>query len=223
VLTAGAQRLGLGLYPNLRAVIQAVEDEAGDLAANLVGVKEAGFQVLAGLSRSRDWAAVRPFEVAEVIRSLALIRQQVVVNAGHHIEDLSWLGQPERFGVTRHLLSLADSLVAVGRGDPVGVARLLEWVAEARTLAPGTPMHLVVNRNGRGPFKRGEVEEEIRRAADPATLAFVPADERVEQAAWAGVPVPRGPFTRAVDGLVQAAVPRVSPLAPTKQSIGARR
>jgi MinD-like ATPase involved in chromosome partitioning or flagellar assembly len=217
-----AQRMGLGLYPNLRAGIQAVEEGTGDLDRALVRVREGGFDAMAGLSRPRDWAAVRPFEVAEMIRSLALIRQQVVVNAGPCLEDLAWLGQPERFGIARHLVGLADSLVVVGRADPVGVKRLLEWLAEARTLSPGTPIHVVINFAGRGTFKRGEIEDEIRRAVPPATLAFVPADERVREAAWAGTPVARGPFTRAVDRLVQTAIPRVSPPARTKRPIEAR-
>lgn len=206
-----AQRLGLSLYPNLRSAVEAVEEGTEDLDRSLVAVPEGGFRVLPGLSRPRDWAGVRPLEVAGVIECLARTHQQVVLNVGHRLEDLAWLGEPERYGLSREAVRGADSIVGVVSAAPSGVTRLLEWALEVHSLAPGAPLHVVVNRAPRSPFKREELAEESSRALAPHSVSFLPRDGRVEQAAWDARPVVGGPFTKAVAHLAATAVPRLAP------------
>lgn len=72
-------------------------------------------------------------------------------------------------------------------------------------------MHVVFNRAPSGSFKQAELEEELRRAGTPASVRFVPADARVEVAAWeGGLPEP-GPFRKAVALLATAALPLLAP------------
>lgn len=209
-----AQRLGLPTYPNLRTAVDAVEHLAGTLAETLALVAGGPFWALPGLARAADWAQVRPTETVEVARQLARPGVQVLANVGHRLEDLLAGGSPSRYATTRALLAAADVLVGVGMATPVGVARLVEWVADVRALAPLTPVHLIINRAPAGGFKRAEVEAELRRNLTPASLHFAAADPRVDAASWAAELVAAGPFRRGVEALADAAVPAaVAPLA----------
>jgi MinD-like ATPase involved in chromosome partitioning or flagellar assembly len=202
-----AQRLGLPVWPNIRAAVDAFHEAPERLPWTLTPHPAGGFEVLCGLSNPADWSMLRPAEVVGVCRDLAALRHHVVVNVGPGVEDLGWLGEPERFGVTRALLAEADVLVGVSVPTPVGVARLLAWISEVRSLTDGRPAHLVLNRAPAGRFRRAEVEEELRRAGSPASVTFLPEDPRVGTAAWEGrLPEP-GPFRRAVASLAEAALP----------------
>ncbi len=149
---------------------------------------------------------MRPQEAAEVVGELRRLRDHVIVNVGAHTEDLARYGGADRYGVTREVLGGADSLVGVGVATPVGVARLVSWIADVVLLAPGRPVHLVVNKAPASRFVRGEVEAEILRNFAPASLTVLPLDPAVEKAAWRGELVAPGPFTRAVEGLADTAL-----------------
>jgi len=139
---------------------------------------------------------------------LRRLRDHVVVNVGALTEDLARQGAADRYGVTREVLAAADAIVGVGVATPVGIARLVAWIADVVAIAPGRPVHLAVNKVSPSRFVRGEVEGEILRSFAPASLHFVPFDEAVETAAWSGALVAPGPFTKAVDALAAAALPR---------------
>jgi hypothetical protein len=68
----------------------------------------------------------------------------------------------------------------------------------------------VVNKAPASRFVRGEVEAEILRNYAPASLTVLPLDSAVEKAAWRGELVAPGPFTRAVEGLADAALARAA-------------
>ncbi|MBW3579130.1 MAG: hypothetical protein KY462_15630 [Actinobacteria bacterium] len=202
-----AQRLGLPLHPNLRTAVDAVEQRVGRLIDALTAESDAGLEVLCGLANPRDWSELRADEVVEVMRALAGFRDPVVVNIGHAIEDLTGFGASPRFGVSRALLGVADALVGVGAPTPVGIARLIEWIAEVRAVAPKTSLAVAINRAPTGRFKCGELEEEICRTVDTQTLVFLPEDRRVHDAAWNGSLVAVGPWTKAVTVLVDHVLP----------------
>lgn len=200
-----APRLGLPVEPSLRTAVDAVEHGLGDLDASLLPGPDGCFAVVAGLPSVTAWSQVRPGEVLDVLRTLAR-RFRVVADTGSRLEDVG-AGGRARYGITRAVLAGAGSLVGVGAAGPVGVVRLLDWVAEVRLLAPEVPLHLVLNRAPREPFKRAELEHEVVLAARPLTLDLLPHDRRVEAASWSGGLAAPGPFTRAVDRLAAAAVP----------------
>lgn len=214
-----AGRLGLPIEPNLRSAVDAVEFGLGSLRDAVRLVPGGGFHVVAGLPNPASWSQVRPGEVVRVARELARAHGHVIVDVAAPIEDVGG-GSRGRFALARALLAEADALVAVGSASPVGVARLITWVAEARSLVPTVPVHVVVNRAPGDAFRRGEVTEEIARTIPPASLSFVPTDRRLEAASWAGAIVRRGPFVRAVAGVAAQVAP--PPSITTKTSTGRR-
>lgn len=195
-----AQRLGLGLHPNVRTAIDAVEHRTGTLGGALQPLPR-GPAVLAGLADRREIHHVRPTELLAVVDELAARHRHVVVDVGCRLDDRGTSGGEAGPGLASSLIANADRIVGVGAPTPVGVARLLAWTADVRGLASLTPLHLVVNRAPGGRFKRGELAEEVQRTVGVASLTLVPADRRVEQAAWDGTTVGSGPFLRAVADL----------------------
>jgi MinD-like ATPase involved in chromosome partitioning or flagellar assembly len=210
---AVAQRLGLPLTPNIRTAAEVLFHEPGRLADVLSPVRLGGFEVLPGLGHPRDWAQLRAPEAADVVAELATAADHVVVNVGPSLEDLTEVGGPERHGLTRAVLRNADVVVAVAAPTPVGIARLLDWLADLRELAPRKAAHVVVNKAPYGDFARSEIAGEIRRTYTPASLHFVPADPRVETAAWRGEMVKPGPFTKGVAHLARWVLPAHAPRA----------
>jgi hypothetical protein len=95
----------------------------------------------------------------------------------------------------------ADVLLAVCDASPHGVTRLLGWIVDARRLAAETPVLVAVNRAPSSRSRRAELYDEIRASLPLAGVTFVASDDRVGDAAWNGLPVARGAFTRGVDAL----------------------
>lgn len=202
-----AQRLGLRLYPNLRAAVDVVEQRTGDLLATLTPALSGRLAVLVGLSHGRDWNHVRPGEVVDVLGRLRGVATHVVVNAGPLVEDTRAEGGQRRFGQSRAVVSAADTVVGVGLATPVGLTRVLEWAAAVRALTTSAAVHLVLNRAPGSAFQRREIEAELQRTFPPSTLTFLPPDARVPAAAWSGRAVEDGPFSRGVATLAATALP----------------
>ncbi|NIA24460.1 MAG: hypothetical protein GWP04_02705 [Gammaproteobacteria bacterium] len=190
-----AQRLGLPLVPNLRTLVDHSrhgEDIGGDIDDS------AGFGVVCGIPNPRDWFELRPADVVAAVEDLAKTADCVVLDVSSGVERLPGDG---RYRLARRLISMAGILIGVGVPTPLGVSRLLDWVAEAKVLNEHARLLLVVNRTPRGAFLRSEVAREIERVFEPSVLRFLPMDRRVEQASWAGGLVRKGAFSRGVAAL----------------------
>ncbi len=198
-----AQRVALPLVPNLRNAVDALERGVGSLQEALVRLPErdGGFELLCGLANARDWPGLRPDSVAEVVGELAKTHGQVLVNAGSRSEEVVAPGGLARHAITRAMLLVADQLVLVGSGTPIGVARMLDWLADHADLTRSKPLYVALNQAPTAMFKRGELEREVLRSFLPSSLHLVPSDKRVEEAVWNGHTVPGGPFTKAVQSL----------------------
>ncbi|HUF84037.1 MAG TPA: hypothetical protein VMQ81_05525 [Acidimicrobiia bacterium] len=205
VLPAVAQRLALPIEPNLRTAIDAVEYGMGRLSEALASAPGSTFRVLCGLPNVAAWSQVRPGEVLDVLDALADGPTTVIVNVASRVEDLVVGVGRTRYGITRAVLARATALIGIGLGTPVGVTRLLGWVADVRALADA-PIHLVVNGSPADGFRRAEIADEIQRTYPPAGLWFVPHDDKVPAAAWGGGLVTSGAFTRAVSAVAAATV-----------------
>lgn len=199
-----AQRLDLPLHPNVRTAVDVVEHRSGRLDEVLTGIEAPGVAVVCGLPDAADAGELHPGEVCDVLAELARRHDRVVVNAGHRIEEVA-AGGPGvgRYALARELLAAAGAVVAVAAPTPVGLARLLDWIADLRAVTD-PPDAVVFNRAPRSRFKRGELAQELRRTYAPPVLAFAPEDGRVADAAWSGRPVAAGPFTAAMDELARA-------------------
>lgn len=194
-----AQRLDLPLHPNIRTAIDVLEHRTG-LVSDLLSQAGHGLHVLAGLPNVRDWSEVRPRQVADVVFELAEATRFVVMDLGSQIESIGFGDGISRFGITHELLRIADRVITVATGDPVGVARLIDWIASARQFAPELGFDILINRAPRDAFRRSEIVEELSRTYRPASLGFLPEDGKLAGWVWNGEPAPRGRFRNAIDG-----------------------
>ena len=191
-----AQRLGLPLHPNIRTAVDVLEHRSGTLDRVLHSVER--LLVLPGLANVGDWAEVRPRQVTDLLRMLAIEQRHVVVNIGSRLDASGFGDGMERSAMSRTVVGLADMVVGVGLANPVGVARLLDWASLAHPLASSGPLHIMINRTPSTRFKRGELLQEVTRTYQPASFVFLPEDSRVGAGAWDGQLVTRGRFRRAV-------------------------
>lgn len=192
-----AQRLDLAPYPNLATALDLFDHSPTDLATSLQTVEGVGISVLAGIPAVADLPSFRPRQLAELITHLAGAWDVVVTDAGR------WTGRDSAF--PESLISEATRLVGVGTASPVGLARLIDWMAEvARVRNEG--VDVVINRSPRERFRRAELVEELSRAIRPRSLALLPNDDAVEHAAWNGGLVGRGRFGRGLDAWLSASL-----------------
>jgi hypothetical protein len=198
VAPAIAPRLGLPIEPNLRSALDAVEYDGGALAEHLATLDGFATRVLAGLPSAATWPQARPADVLRLVERAGALASHVVVDVSGALEDLPVSMARPRHALSRALVVEADVIVAVGSASPVGVTRLVSWIGAARALAPRTTVHAVVNRAPKRAFAQGELVDEVGRAFGVASVTAAPDDRRVEQAAWDGAVVTRGPFVRAV-------------------------
>ena len=195
-----ANRLGLPLHPNVRSLVDVVQHGSG-LLRDAVQTGPGGLRVVAGARGGTDAAAIRPGEMVDALDELCGVAAHVVVDVGHRLEELAGFGVVGRYARARAAVGRADQLVVVTGGSPVGMVRVLDWIADARVLTRA-PLHVVVNRLAGGRFHRGELHTELVRSVEPRSLTFVPEDRRVADAAWDGVLATRGPAAKAWSSLV---------------------
>jgi MinD-like ATPase involved in chromosome partitioning or flagellar assembly len=201
VAPAVAQRLHLPIEPNLRHAIDAVEHGRGALDACVRIDRRSGAGVLAGVVHPAAWAQTRPGEVLRVIDHLAVESSLVVADGAGVIDDVGTPTGRGRYATARALVTDADALVAVCDASPHGLTRIFGWVAQARALAPATPLIVCVNRTPGGAFRRGELLDELTQHLGGVDVVFVPYDDRVRAACWRGTVVGRSPFLRAIEQL----------------------
>ena len=208
-----APRLLYDLEPNVLTALHDVHHGTATLdgvfGARMPGAPDVPFAAVPGLAVVADWPLVRGDELAVLIDELATQFVHVIVAAGPVLEDLGGNG-PERFGATRAALLCADALVGVCSPNPVGVLRILEWWADTLQLVPDTPVSIVVNRAPSSPFRRAQLERELRDNVGHGLvghICFVPEDGRVALAAWDGSLVTAGPFTRSIQELARHLFP----------------
>ena len=186
-----AVRLGLPLEPNLCTAVDAVAFGVGAVPGALFDLGPDWPVVLVGPPNRRAGAALAGRDVAAVGAVLARRYAPVVVDVstgpGDGPDD-PWTALVARAGV----------VVGVGIGDPVGVVRLSEWIDAARAIT-SAPVVVAVNRAPTSRRRRAEIAADLQGGGQVHALTFVPADPRVEDAAWSASLVDRGPFARAVD------------------------
>lgn len=204
-----AQRLNLALHPNIRTAVDVVEHGTGRLSECLTAIAS-NLECMVGIPHPKDWVEMRGSDMTAVLGELARGRPQIVVNGSPSIEDLTTFGGADRFGLSRAVASAADTIVMVCSPTPMGIARLIDRVADLATLSDNKPIHVVVNRTQKGTFKRNEITREIQRSFGAAGIHFVPADQRVESAAWEGTLVPAGEFTKSIATTLAPGIPKAN-------------
>jgi len=182
------------------------------LAAVAVTVSPS-LRVLTGIARADRWPELRPAALESVLELARSLSAVTVVDCGFGLEQDEELAYdttaPRRNGATLAVLESADTVVAVGNGDPVGLQRLVRGLAELAEAVPGVQPLVVVNKV-RPSAVPGDTAAEIRTAlqryagVEPGLL--VPLDLAGVDAALAGgrtlcEAAPDSPARLAVAGL----------------------
>ena len=146
--------------------------------------------MLTGISRADRWPELRPSALEQVwllCRSLAAV---TVVDLGFCLEqdeELSFdTAAPRRNGATLATLDAADTVLAVGAADPVGMQRLVRGLTQLREVVPGALPRVVLNRVRRGAVgsePEGQLAEALERYAGVRDPAYVPEDRESLDAA----------------------------------------
>lgn len=214
VSPAVARRLGYGLEPNLLTALDVLRHGAGagsaPLAVRHPGVAgSVGFDTIVGLPSPGEWEQLRDADVEAVVAELAGTWDRVVAVVGPCSEELGTFGA-QRFGATRTVLGVADVIVGVAPATRLGVLGWLDWAGATADLVGPNPLAAVLWGSVRSRFQREELEGALRANLASERLGgvwWLPTDPRVEEAAWSGRPVGRGPFRRAVTDVTAELLP----------------
>jgi Flp pilus assembly CpaE family ATPase len=150
-------------------------------------------RVLTGIARADRWPELRPAALEVVLALCRSLAAHTVVDCGFGLEQDEELAYdtaaPRRNGATLAVLQNADTVLAVGTADPVGLQRLVRGLGELREAVPGAQPRVVVNRL-RATAVPGSAEPEVRAAlsryAGVDDVTFVPLDVAGLDAAVAG-------------------------------------
>lgn len=195
-----AQRLSLPMVPNLLTALDALVQLRGTIDDSLVA-GPAGITLLTGLPDPSQWETIQPSDVVDLVDQLEQKFDELIVKVSPHLEDLSQFGgRAGRFEVGRSMLRLSSDVAYVAEPTPLGLSRVLAWIADARRLTDAR-IHVLFGDAPSSLFQRGELSEELTRSFVPSSITWLPVDLRRVRATWNGEPTPRGPFTRAVAAL----------------------
>ncbi|MCR1786016.1 hypothetical protein KVF89_26010 [Nocardioides carbamazepini] len=209
---AVAQQLGIldevsGLLAAARLVGAGTLDERFTTAQRRLSDH---LRVLTGLPRPDRWVELRPGTLTAIVER-ARQDGQVVLDTGFSLEpDLGEVtGRPERNGLTREAVEVADELVLVGSADPVGLARLARALTEAHELVPDPRVRIVVNRmRPTLGWREADVVAMLAEFGAHLDVHFLPDDQAaVDRALVAGrllVEAGDGALARAIAGVLDA-------------------
>lgn len=197
-----AQRLGLGLHPNLLTAIDAVHHRSDSFESCWQSLPASPMRILPGVPNLTDRTNLRQGEVAEVLLETAGMAEVTVVNFGYWDAPVSEQPVWDTTGsLFDSVMEVARVVVGVALPTPVGIVRMIEWIGRIRAGYPGVSLYVVINRAPGSNAMRKSLFDELRRAVGQVPVAFLPEDARVAEAAWNGVLVEKGRFRRGCDRL----------------------
>jgi Flp pilus assembly CpaE family ATPase len=211
----------LGLLDESPGIASACRQAGGQRldAATLAGLcwqLAPDFRVLTGIPLAARWPELRPAGVTAVLAAARELADVTVVDCGFCLETDEELSfdtlAPRRNGATLAVLDAADTVIAVGSADPIGMQRLVRGLAELRDVEVAGRVWVVLNRVRDGVVP-GDTERELggalQRFAGHSPAALLPEDRRGLDAALATGRLPSeaspgSPFRRAVIELATA-------------------
>jgi len=188
-----AQRLGLPLHPNIRTALDHAFHEPARVHSALFEF-DSSLHVLGGLADGGTGARLSRHDSLTLIDALEPSADVVVA-------DLGPLPQVER-GLVREF----DSMLVVGRGDPVGLTRVVRAVSSVFDEDSSSSVLVVLNGADRSKFRQAEAFAEIARDLPGVVVASVPFDARVSRAAWDGDLRFGTGFRRSVEAMARVVV-----------------
>ncbi|MEX1908284.1 hypothetical protein L6241_08235 [Janibacter sp. Y6] len=177
--------------PGIAAAARASELGTLDLVslARLAPEVAPGLRVVSGVVSPQRWPELRASAVEQVLELARGLAPLVVLDLGFCVEEdeeLSYdTAAPRRNATTLTALAVADDLLVVGAGDPVGLQRLVRAVQSLASV-PSPQPRTVVNRvraAAVGPDPQRRISESLERFAGLTGLVFVPDDPAATDAA----------------------------------------
>ena len=170
--------------PGLAAATRSADQGAFDLAvlARLAPEVSAGLRVLTGIPKAERWPELRAAALEHVLTLTRRLGRFTVIDCGFSLEDDEELSYdtlaPRRNAATLTSLAVADQVLAVGAGDPIGLQRLVRGLQELGTVASPSPAVLVnrVRASAVGPRPERRIRDALSRFAGIDDLRFIPDD-----------------------------------------------
>ncbi len=165
-----------------------------------------GYQLLLGLRRHQDWAALRPRALDAALDGLTAAFRFVVADAGADVEgerECASIDVEERNALARQAARRADVVVVVGTGELVGTHGLIRTIDRLRRFGvDGARILPVINRAPRPMRARADLARAVGtlcagsggdggpRGGSLAAPIFVPAQRRLDAILRDGGPLP---------------------------------
>ncbi|HWC23267.1 MAG TPA: hypothetical protein VG502_13295 [Flexivirga sp.] len=141
-----------------------------------------GLRVLSGLPRADRWPEIRDDALEAVLEQCRQLGRLIVIDVAAPLEqdeELSYdTTAPRRNAATLAALGAADTVIAVGSADPVGLQRLVRGLDELRGVISEQPW-VVANRvrsSAVGSSPEQRVSEALQRFAGVSSPAIIPDD-----------------------------------------------
>ena len=170
--------------PGLAAATRSADQGSLDLAAlaRLAPEVSAGLRVLTGIPKAERWPELRAAALEHVLTLTRRLARFTVIDCGFSLEDDEELSYdtlaPRRNAATLTSLAVADQVLAVGAGDPIGLQRLVRGLQELGTVASPAPT-VVINRvrsSAVGPRPESRIRDALTRFAGIDDPRFIPDD-----------------------------------------------
>lgn len=213
------RRLGLSIHPHIVTAVDAVRrssvsSDVSELtleactARSKLGQGELPFHVIAGLASRDDWSLLRADETVTLLDELTQRYTHVIAKVGSNLEELS---ATPRYEVSRQVIKRADRVIGVAEASPTGLLHFVDWLVDAVMLADNTVIDVVLNSAPSNPSRCSQLHEELLNITGDRlnSITFVPADRRVERAAWDATTIAKGPFLRQLSTLTGASTSRL--------------
>lgn len=188
---AVAQRLDLPLHPNIRTALDRALHRMERLEE---GVHRLGdLMVVGGRADGGQGAEISRPDSIMLLDAMGSLAEVIV-------SDLGPLAGASA------LIREFDTVMLVGEGNPVGVARLIKTAGSVLAHHPAHSVLVAVNKTGSGSFRRSEIINEVGRALPDLPVVTLPRETRLEQAAWDGMLIAKGRYGRAVKEMSKVVV-----------------
>jgi len=168
--------------PGLAAATRSADQGSLDLAvlARLAPEVSPGLRVLTGIPKAHRWPELRAAPLEHVLTLTRRLARFTVIDCGFNLEDDEELSYdtlaPRRNAATLTSLAVADQVLAIGAGDPIGLQRLVRGLQELGTVASPSPVVVInkVRASAVGPRPERRIREALARFAGIDDLRFIP-------------------------------------------------
>ena len=170
--------------PGLAAATRSADQGTLDLAAlaRLAPEVSAGLRVLTGIPKAERWPELRAAALEHVLTLTRRLARFTVIDCGFSLEDDEELSYdtlaPRRNAATLTSLAVADQILAIGAGDPIGLQRLVRGLQELGTVAGPAPTVVInkVRSSAVGIRPEPRIREALTRFAGIDDPRFLPDD-----------------------------------------------